>query len=68
MAGSAKVVNSHLRGLKVNVKLVKGSVTVSKLDTAATDENLKKFAGAVGALCLEETENVYKVETFELLG
>lgn len=60
-------VTANKNALKVNVKLTKGSVTVSKLDTTATDANLKKFAGAVGALCLEPTENVFKVETYVLI-
>lgn len=60
-------VNEYKQSLKVSVKLVKGSVTVSKLDTEATDVNLVKFGNAVGALCSEAVDKIYKVETLKLV-
>lgn len=60
-------VTAHKEPLKIRVKLVKGSVNVSKIDPNATDANIIKFGNAVVALCAEEKDVITKVETFSLV-
>lgn len=54
-------ITADLKGVKLVLKLAKGSQTISNCNRAATDEALNSLGKAVATLQKEELETVVKV-------
>ena len=56
------------KGVKVVLKLVDGSQTISDCNMGATDDQLFALGSAVSKLVKEEVETITKVEETTLIG
>ena len=56
------------KGVKVVLKLVDGSQTISECNMSATDDQLLALGSAVSKLVKEEVETITKVEETTLIG
>ena len=62
------MVTADLKGVKVVLKLAKGSQTISECNKDATDDQLHALAGAVAKLEKEPVDTITKVIETTLIG